>query len=318
MSRKQLSLEEIEQKKDILNLCPNIDFVSQHLSNFEDGLQHVYSGIPVLKTKEWVKKIRFKGVREIVKPQLSPQDIRKLLSSLPESLIQLSKLELIDYTLFGRKRVLLVPGFDQYGDFDSSKVELVPVDEFPRPDDHPSRILVGYSNGKEIRPTPIPKSVFQDERAIYLYQVHVFLHEFFHTIDYPRRSESLRSKIILEIYNEQFTLQDWWQQFEELFLSKREPRAISRYAATYLSQLNCRTFKRDYQAFTRALAEQICETFVAYLLGVISNNEGWVDFHKESFGNKRQQKLFAEGAQVANEKWILMDRLCWANIIQKD
>lgn len=319
MPKKQLTPEEIERKKDVLNLRPNIEFVSMNLQYFEKGLQSILGIEPDSESKVWAKGIKFRGIGKIVLPQVTPRDIRKLLSRLPKSLIQLSKLEIVTYLLFGNKRVLPVPGFDQYGNFDSSKVELVPVAEFPRPNDHPSRILVGSSNGTEIRPTPIPKSVSQDERAIYFYQVHVFLHEFFHTIDYPRRDLELRSKIILETDGEHFTLQEWWHEFEQLILSKREPHCVSSYAATYLHELNKRTFKKNHQTFTRALAEQICESFVAYLLGIISNDDGWTDFQRESFGNKKQQKLFSEGKSLAaNEKWFLIDKLCRAKVLQKD
>ena len=40
------------------------------------------------------------------------------------------------------------------------------------------------------------------------------------------------------------------------------------------------------------VAEQICETFVAYQLGIISNNKGWTNFRTESFGNVVQLKKF--------------------------
>lgn len=195
----------------------------------------------------------------------------------------------------------------------------VPVEEFPREQDHPSRILVGASSGDVIYPTPIPASVSENERAVFLYQVHVFLHEFFHTIDYPRRDPSVRGKVVLEVDGDQFTFQDWWEAFEQLLLSGAEPNPVSSYANVYSDSLNQETKSNDPRKFAQAVAEQICETFVAYQLGIISNDEGWTDFKAESFGNQKQYgKQILKTAPAANLKWVLMDKLCRARVIAQE
>jgi hypothetical protein len=311
--------EKVEANKDKLDLKPKIDFVSKNKYKFQKALDTIYRREPDPDSKAWSEQVAFSGTDDIVFPQVSPKECRKLLARMPKSLIEISKLETIDYHTFGNIRVIPVPGFNEQGNFDSSKVQLVPVSEFPRAEDHPSRILVGVSNGTKIYPTPIPKSVSKDERAVYLYQVHVLLHEFFHTVDYPRRSPEDRSKILLEVDGQQFTFQDWWMAFEELILSGNEPQCVSSYANTYFDDLNQETREVDYKKFTHALAEQICETFVAYQLDIISNDEGWTDFKKEGFGNVSQlTKHVNEESESANVKWVLMDKLCRASVIRQE
>lgn len=311
--------EKVEANKDKLDLKPNIDFVSLNKYKFEKGLDAIYQREPDDDSKVWSEGIAFSGTDDIVSPQVSLNECKQLLARMPKSLIEMSKLQTVDYHTFGNVRVIPVPGFDEQGNLDSKKVQLVPVDEFPREGDHPSRILVGVSTGDKIYPTPIPKSVSEDEKAVFLYQVHVLLHEFFHTIDYPRRSPEERSKILLEVDGQQFTFQDWWMAFEELILSGNEPQCVSSYANTYFNDLNQETREADYNKFTHALAEQICETFVAYQLGIISNDEGWTDFKKESFGNVSQlTKQVKEESESENLKWILMDKLCRTSVIKQE
>lgn len=311
--------EEVEANKNKLDLKPNIDFVSANKDKFEESIVRILHKELDEDSKSWSEQIVFSGTDDIVSPQVSPDECKQLLARMPKSLINMSKLQTVDYHTFGNVRVIPIPGFDEQGNFDSSKVQLVPVSEFPREEDHPSRILVGVSNGKAIYPTPIPKTVSEDERAVYLYQVHVLLHEFFHTIDYPRRNSEERSKILLEVNGQQFTFQDWWLAFEELILSGNEPQCVSIYANTYFNDLNQETREADYNKFTHALAEQICETFVAYQLGIISNDEGWTDFKKESFGNVSQlTKQVKEESESANLKWVLMDKLCRASVVKQE
>lgn len=319
MLKKQPSLEAIEKNKDKLNLRPNIEFVSQNIDIFESGLKKIMKIVPTPEAIKWAENIKILAVEEIVLPQLNSEEIRRLLARIPQAIRELSKLKEVTYLLFGNAKVIPVPGYDEFGNFDSSKVELVPINEFPRAGDHPSRILVGVSNGTIIFCTAIPPSISTDERAVWLYQNHVFLHELFHTVDYPRRSRRSRDKILLETDDETFTLQDWWAEFEKLILSGTEPKCVSSYAATYVDRLTRKNFRRKYKKFTSDLAEQICESFVAYMLGIISNDDGWTEFQKESFGNKKHQGLFSQGKiPSANKKWLLVDKLCRAKVLYKD
>ena len=342
-----LNVEQVERNKDKLDLKPNLDFVSRHQERFEEGLDAILKRAPTQEAREWVKRIEFSGTEDIVEPQVSPEDVREILSRMPEALIELSDLETVNYHLFGLgKHLLPIPGYDAQGNLDQSSVAAVEVKNFPRKkskqcmtyrwrkdssnkwkftgenevteeDDHPSRLLVGVSNGKIIYPTPIPKSVSKDERAIFIYQIHLLLHEFFHTIDYLRRDPKIRANIVLGVDGQRFTFQDWWKDFEELILSKEEPACVSSYANTYANDLNRETAEKEYQKFTNALAEQVCESFVAYELGIISNDDRWTDFKSESFGNTAQKTKFQQNqATSANLKWFLMDKLCRAKVVK--
>jgi hypothetical protein len=335
----------IEEKKDRLDLRPNIDFVEKNIGYFEDGFAEMLNRKVTKEAKKWVEGVKFKGEEDVVKPQVMPEECRSILMRMPESLREISKLERVNYHLFDSGINLIpVPGYDENGNFVSAEVESVYPKDFPRikslpylvyrwrksddlykftgkletaeESDHPSRVLVGVSNGREIFPTPLTSHVHENGRARYLYQVHVFLHEFFHTVDYVRRSPEERAKISLEVDGQEFTFQEWWEAFEELILSGIEPGCISSYANTYAGDLNQETKDNDYKKFTAALAEQICETFVAYQLGIIANDDGWKEFKSESFGNTKQlEKYIMSEANSANLKWLLMDKLCRAKVL---
>jgi hypothetical protein len=308
----------IEANKDKLNLKPNLEFVVKNKRKYVSALLRILEQEPSKKGLEFVKRVEFRGTEDIVGEQISPEEAKALLARMPESLIDLSQLESVSYHLFDRfKRVIPVPGYDPEGNFDSSKVKLVDVDEFPG-DYHPTRILVGVSNGKSIFPTPIPETVSKDKAALRLYQTHVFLHEFFHTIDYPRRNPEERRKVVLEVDGKRFTLENWWKEFQALVLSNLELESVSSYANTYRNVLTKEMAKADPKKFESVLGEQICETFVAYMLDIISNNSGWISFRNHSFGNRLLRSKFDDGkAPAANMKWILMDRLCRAKVISK-
>lgn len=304
----------IEANKNKLDLKPNIDFVSDNKLKFEAGLNAILQRESDEKSISWSEQITFNGTDNIVVPQVYLEECKQILARMPKSLIEMSKLQIIDYQYSNE---IPVPIFNEQGDFEN--VEWVDVDSFPRENDNKSRIMVGYSTGDKIYPTPIPKSISEDERAVYLYQVHVLLHEFFHTIDYPRRKLEDRSKILLEVDGKQFTFEDWWLAFEELILSGNELQCVSSYANTYFDELNEETRELDYEKFTTALAEQICETFVAYQLDIISNDEGWTDFKSHSFGNVLQlENYMKRESESANLKWVLMDKLCRANVLKQE
>lgn len=299
-------LAQIERNKDKLDRKPGVDFVSQHLGIYQTAIAALLAKEPSESGAKLAAAVEFTFAEDIVGPQVTPEQGRALLAVMPESLASLSCLEGVSYHTFDRHvKKIPVPGYDEEGNLDHSKIEQVPFDEFPRPGDHPSRILAGVSSGIKIFPTPIPPSVSQDSEAVEIYQHYVFLHEFFHTIDYLRRTVASRSEVQLEVDGEQFTFQEWWDDFQALLLSGCEPGAVSIYAGTYSHQLNPEFQTANPAKFTSAVAEQICETFVAYTLGIVPNNQGWTDFRAESFG----------GSSVPNEKWTLMDRLCRARVL---
>ncbi len=304
-----MSPEAIEANQNKLDLRPNLAFVEKHLDQYKAGIAKILNRPADPKAIQWADAVQITGSTQST--QLSAEQIRSFLSRMPSSLRELSHLKEVAIQDF-----ILVPGFDEHGNFDSSKVTTATAQEFPTEGEHPSRILVGWSDGQAIRPTIIPDSVSSSPGAIWIYQAHVFLHEFFHTIEFPRRTESARSAVSLALDGIQFTFQDWWQDFEQTVLNGQEPEPVSMYAATRQNLLNQESKLQDPQNYLRALAEQVCESFVAHQLGIISNSAGWTDFRAASLGNKHWANLYDEYmVESANQKWGLMERLCRAAVI---
>ena len=268
-----ISEEMIEKNKDKLDLKPDINFVSEHIEIYEQGLKRLLNLPKIPKSEEFAKNVKFEDLEKIVQPQISPNKARDIISVMPESFISLSDLESVKY--FDR---VPVPIYNDDGDF-LGGAEWVKLNEFPRNKDHESRILIGLSDGNTIYTTPVPMTVSTDEKAIEIYQTHVFLHEFFHTIELPKRDSDIRRGIILEYKEDRFTLEDFWNRFGDLYL-KEEKKFVSKYASTYDDKLNQKVRDGNLKEFDYALAEQICESFVGYMLGIISNNNNSVDFKK--------------------------------------
>lgn len=288
------SISIVEKNKEKLNLKPCIDFVARYISNYEEGLNKLLAQPISNESKAFADSKAFNDLEALVEPQLHPEEIKRIISVMPEPLIRLSKLTNVTY-----ERIIPVPIYDKDGNF-SRNVELVDHTEFPRPQDHPSRILVGRSNGTGIYLNPIPAIVSNNEEAVKIYQTHVFLHEFLHTIDYPRRNEQLRKAVLLECNGKMFTLQDLWESFERLYLSKGN-KPVSRYAGNYSDKLN-NAIKTEYPGeFDSAVGEQICESFAGYMLGIISNDDGDVNFKK-----------------AHPEEYKLIDSICRANVLKSD
>jgi hypothetical protein len=125
-----------------------------------------------------------------------------------------------------------------------------------------------------------------------------------------------RKDVRLSYNNQEFTLDDWWNEFSELILSEIEPSSISYYASTYKATLNKETKNEWGWQFDHALWEQIAESFVAYMLNIQTNPEGWTDFKSESFGNVEQLRKYQSGeSRAANQKWLLIDKLCQSTVI---
>lgn len=294
--------EQEEQKPDMLNLLPNVAFVERHLDIYQKGLDVLLAR----KNQEMDVDFELKGSAS--DGQIPVERIKALLQAMPDALKSISHLKNVVYY-----NLVIVPVLNQDGAFESA--EFVPLDDFPREQDHPSRVMVGSTTTDgQISMVPIPATVSENARAVSFYQDHVFLHEFFHTLENARRSPTLREEIVFASEGREFSFQEWWQDFEELILSGREPKFVSRYAQSYAADLTQEVKAASPDKFTHALAEQICECFVAYCLNIISNDEGWTDFKKETFGNSLPLHDELDGAM--NEKWRLMDRLWNATLVR--
>ena len=105
---------------------------------------------------------------------------------------------------------------------------------------------------------------------------------------------------MLECDGKRFTFQDFWSGFEKLYLQS-DRKSVSIYATTYADDLNSKTKIENPTRFDTALGEQICESFVGYMLGIISNNNNITDFQSEH-----------------PDEYKLIDKLYRAKVIQKD
>lgn len=312
----------VENEKDKLDLKPSVDFVSQNISSYKIWLSTLRIKEKTPNHWKW-DKLSWNWIWLIVRPQLSFEDCLHILDRMPEVLIDLSKLTSIDYNTFSTwKNLLPIPQFDEKWRFNWWAVLIEPAN-FPRianlpsefferqrrvykkvnevvsESDHPSRVLVWVTipdgdNWYKILPTPIPKSVSKDGEAVFHYQTHVFLHEFFHTVEFWMRNAESRTKIILEWEDwKKYSLEDWYREFERIILSS-EP--ISIYSSVYKNDLS--EEKKGTEQYSHAIGEESSEVFAWYILGIIQNHNWETDFKKHAW-----------------KKWELMDYLCKSKIL---
>lgn len=296
------SEDQIEQNKDKTNLGVEVDFVGANYDRYRTAWEAFTSSQPEsAEVSDWADRIDFGEKVNFCDSQLSPTECRQILSRMPSILVSLSKLKEVESL-----SLVPVPKFDEEGNLDlTDGPDWTDVGEFPKENQHPERVLIGMSTGSKIFQTPIPESVSTDAEARKMYQRHVFAHEFFHTVDYPLRvkgnretTEANRQVIqFIATDGQLFTFQDWWSNFEHLMCKKGiTPPSI--YASSYDSSLNSETRDADYDTFQTAVAEQVCESFVAYYLNILPNEEGYDDFKS-----------------AKPELWALIDELVNAQIL---
>jgi hypothetical protein len=282
-----MNTNKTEERKNQLDLRPALEFVDRHVECYENATMQMFRSEASNLSVEFCRRLKYQNTKEFDGryPQMSPRDIPLILSSLPSVFLKLSLLAKVDYV---HNLLVPVPVFEVDGTWKNA--DLVPVETFPRQGDHPSRILIGSSTGVTIFPTALPASVLDSVRVRWFYQMHVFLHEFFHTIEYLRmmseRQDGVRSlyltQVVLSTGTSKFTLQDWWNLWANLFINGEKQRFVTRYAASYADSLNAETLEKHPAQFNRALAEQVCESFAGYILGTAPNDEDESDFREHS------------------------------------
>lgn len=242
---------EAEERMERCNLSRELNFVIEHMA--------LYKNIPMNYERssfhtKWLENLEIIAGESSNYPQVTPYLLIRPLCQLPERMLSNSRLKIIDYTYTNS---IIVPAFDDEGFLDFSRVMFVDERDFPG-DKHPQRILVGYSNGTVILPTCIPKTVCDNTQAIAYYQMHVFLHEFCHTL----------------LFSEQLK-EDFWKSFQ------LERRCVSMYAENYYDDL-IESVRLQYpNKWEQAIKEQIAECFVAYLFNVVPNHEERIDFKND-------------------------------------
>lgn len=288
---------EVKKEKDKMDLRPAIDFIEKNQGAYHQITRQVQEYNGPRSTYDWARTLKFEDEQKVRGPQISSTEACQILSTVPEALAALSKLRTVSYS-YGDQ--IIEPVYNPDGTLKTGNT--VDFDEFGKHQEHPTRVLVGVTpfSGETIYMSALPSTVYKDAEAARLYQQHVLLHEFFHTVEIAIRDPHKRGAIQLETDGQHFSLQDWWKEFEDFTLSRAE-KLVSRYGAGYEHDLTDDVRTQDNDKFTHALAEQICESFVAYQQNIIPNDDNLTNF-KESWPRT----------------WKIMDRLCRAKVIKSN
>jgi len=286
--------ERVERNKDKTDLRRALSYVEGHLSQYQANVDLFLSGDGYRESRTWADGIDFQNVTEDETLQITPDEVRNLFAHVSPELIKLSKLKAVDYTFQGK---VIVPGFDEEGNLEQTKITLAPAAGFPADGQHPHRLLIGHTenDGSKIRPFAIPQSISSDSKAIKLYQLHVMLHEFFHTIESTLRSDESAAKVLL---GGQRSFADWRRDY--LKSLEQEPLLTSEYSEVYRDKIFTEggTLQENLSPYDYAVCEDQAESFVASHFGIISNPRGYTSFSSEPFGNAQPEKqLLAHGNQ---------------------
>ena len=261
MGINQLSPAEIEANKDLTDLKPELDFVQRNLCIYNASIENLL---------RWAKPIDIKTTDESEENcrQMPPKFAQDILSALP--LRSLSRLEEINYN-WGAK--VFIPSFNDEGFLKGCEKSL-PLDKFPL-DEHPSRILIGNGTDKTIYVSAVPPTVSENNTAIRAYQTHVLVHELFHTVE--RRFRDVENAEGMKFVGPEGAsdFADWKRRFLESLWNGGDVQVVSNYASNYSNKI-----KPDMDIGDIALAEQMCECFVGFNLGILPNNHGHTSFEE--------------------------------------
>lgn len=289
----KLSPEEIERNKDLMDLKPDLDYVIQHAHLYRAAISDLLARPIDEGAHERIGAIAVTHVTRDATLQLAPERALEVLAHLPGGLLQISGLTELDYCYQG---FVPIPKFNERGFFDGCE-GLVLADTFPDTIEdgthkayHPTRILIGNTDRGVIRPSFLPRTVCDNREAVEIYQIHVLLHEFFHTIEGRFRSPEMARTLRMRFENgSEMNFEEWRRAFIQSML-ETEPLYTSRYAQTYADKITPGESLASY-----AVAEQLCETFVAYVLGRAPSESGYEDFRTFSFGNLHPEKQLIKG-----------------------
>lgn len=265
--------EEIQKYKDTFDLAPVFAFIARHDDVYKRSLAELMLRDPERDSK-FVRRLVFIDSEQLAgeSGHLTMYDIQAILCRMPATLRALSELQAVD---FSHAEEVVVPIFDEEGNW--KRAEYVATADFPRANDHPSRILIGRYDSKTIYVTDLPQGITMVHRNRTFYQLHVLLHEFFHSIESRRGDPTAWGRVKLMFEGKEFGLQNWWEEWEDLFLQKKV-RFPSRYAASYADWLTSEVRQNEPEKFNRALAEQMCESFVGYMFGIVPNDQDNASF----------------------------------------
>jgi hypothetical protein len=156
--------------------------------------------------------------------------------------------------------------------------EMIEKKEFLTTNHHHQRIILGITNRYDnpdapgtsfsfIKPTAIPESISQNPEAIRHYQIHVFLHEFFHTIEADHRDEAGAATWKVNESSDR-TFADWKKDYA--IACAEDPSVSSFYANVYTESLFTTTDNTP-NPFSFMIREWMCEDWVGVTLRALPN-----------------------------------------------
>ncbi len=276
--------EEVEARKELLNLKPALDFVRDHRNVFRSHVEKFFAQPEYPESKKFADELGFENYDQAI-AQISPDEIRAILSRVPPHLIARSTLAAVD---FSWQNVVPVPVFDERGKI-NPLIDPIPLTEeaFVLSNHHPQRIMTGvterwpYKNdeGKEvwfsvIKPTNIPGTVSHDPDAIHGYHISVFLHEFFHSVESSFRDLDTASSWVINKATGR-TFADWKEDYAKACQEERTPSSF--YSNVYTEEI-FGSPDGAVDAYSYPIREWMCEDFAGTMLGILPNAEGKTDF----------------------------------------
>jgi hypothetical protein len=303
--------EAIERNKEKTNLRLALAFVEKHLNQYQANVDRFLSGEEFPASRAFAEQIAFdfEKANQSVPLQITPDEIKTLIAHVSPGLIRYSELKTVNFTHHNK---VALPDFGEDGNLSAKRCRgAVPADEFVREPEnyHPHRILIGLTtqDGKTIFPMAIPSTVSNDPEAIRIYQLHVMLHEFFHTIENTRRDDEKASAMVINPSNGR-TFADWSKDY--LASLADEKLLTSEYSQVYTSELfdEQGAILPAVTPYGDPVREDMAEAWVASHFDIISNPHGYTSFSSFPFGNARSQdQLLAHG--VASKRAALMKEL---------
>lgn len=281
---------DVEARKNLFDLRPNLSFVRNNLSLYEDAVNRLLSRYSDYSSN-WVSELSFVNEDKATDYHRCFGSARNVLSGIPDSLLRISICRKIDCVFYDNAQLVLIPTFDEKGVF-TGRPDFIELNQFSN-DLYFGRVLVGVSHEGVIYTTPLPIGLCEGGdfsislSVIQLYQVHVLLHEFFHTVDVEIPKYRFRYE------GEEWSGSEIFSEFDSLF-RKSEYRPISYYAKAQSIHLQ----STDHKLYQDCFREQIAEIFVGYMLNIISNPYGVVNIKSNFF-----------------EEWRLMNILCSSELV---
>lgn len=275
--------EEVEAQKELLNLKPALDFVRDHRNVFRSHVEKFFAQPEYPESRAFVEGIPMDDYDGTL-AQISIEDIKNIIAHVPLHLVKKSALVNVAFSLQDK---LPVPAFDASGKLDRPKISIMTAKDFVTSHHHPSRVLIGITSSDSyvddagetvhfstIRPSNIPETVSKNPESVYFYQLYVFLHEFFHTIETSRSTPETASSWMINKATRR-TFADWKVDYAKACEEERTPSSF--YANVYTEEIFGAP-DGTVDPYSFPMREWMCEDFAGAMLGILPNAQGKTDF----------------------------------------